>query len=403
MKMLVAGLACWAMVCGCWPVMADDRDRAEALSPQPLPEFLGIGILQPGEEPSPQALSGLPQRLRSQTTPTDSSASLWVSAAEIEKERRFEQIRQRLLQLIVERSSGANPQAVPRGILPPAPLPFVLEDHPSDTKRPPLDRDGTFDPSQTQRPESAATQPADNLTLGHSPLVPQVRPPNETPGPHEAAPLTDGWLHAPVGLPETERQSVSAPGTLGGSGSLNNQGEPRREHAGEPALIDANPTPIESLPSHLARRGTGEPSTRSFSPEDIHVLDSERTEESDPVVHNATSVAERLELADGLFASGETALAFAAYREIDRTRLSLDDDLWVQFQLGNCQRRLRQYSQAREHYQSVLDRDPQGWLGETARWWINALGRREQIEREVVKVSQLIEEARNGQFPRSDQ
>ncbi len=111
-------------------------------------------------------------------------------------------------------------------------------------------------------------------------------------------------------------------------------------------------------------------------------------QEATPVV---TEPVDRLGLANNLYATGNYKLALATYQKIPLAEATADDRVWIEYQLGCCNRNLGDVAEAEKHYRVVASRAQPEFLTEYARWWLDSLGQRKQIEKALTEVHPALE------------
>jgi hypothetical protein len=110
------------------------------------------------------------------------------------------------------------------------------------------------------------------------------------------------------------------------------------------------------------------------------------------------AAADRVAVADNLFAAGETVLAADIYRQVAVQEISRDEAAWVQFQLANCERRLGRLDEARKRYRRLVA-DPTIEWQDIAKWWLNALDEQDALAREHLRLSTLIRQLETANAP----
>ncbi|MFO1093774.1 MAG: hypothetical protein U0992_10755 [Planctomycetaceae bacterium] len=98
----------------------------------------------------------------------------------------------------------------------------------------------------------------------------------------------------------------------------------------------------------------------------------------------------RLSLGDSLFATGQTELALQAYDAIDAVKLPTTERYWVQYQLANCHRRLGNIPEAEQRYRRLAELVDGGWCAAHARWWLDALETRTEMQRDLNAIRETL-------------
>ena len=101
---------------------------------------------------------------------------------------------------------------------------------------------------------------------------------------------------------------------------------------------------------------------------------------------------DRLRLANNLYGSNEIKLALDVYQRLDKSALAPLDQLWVEYQIGNCHRRLGNRQESERSFRIVTSRDKASWIGENARWWLDVADRASRLESQVLSLKQALDE-----------
>ena len=99
---------------------------------------------------------------------------------------------------------------------------------------------------------------------------------------------------------------------------------------------------------------------------------------------------DRQRMGNNLYAIGAYELALKNYEMMLGQPLSPLEAQWVQFQVANCQRQLGQFAQAQKAYRRVAGDTSEEGLGQMSRWWLKDLDDREQLQRRVADLDQII-------------
>ena len=98
---------------------------------------------------------------------------------------------------------------------------------------------------------------------------------------------------------------------------------------------------------------------------------------------------DRIALADNLFGTGELHLALEIYEKINSPDLG-DDHAWVEYQIACCLRRMGDTPAAEKHYRIVAGMPGQELLGEKARWWLDLLGKRRELQDRIQRLDAVL-------------
>lgn len=99
---------------------------------------------------------------------------------------------------------------------------------------------------------------------------------------------------------------------------------------------------------------------------------------------------DRQRMGNNLYAIGAYELALMNYEMMLRQPLPPLEAQWVQFQVANCQRHLGDLAQAQKAYRRVAGETSEEGLGQLSRWWLKELDDREQLQRRVAELDQII-------------
>ena len=112
-----------------------------------------------------------------------------------------------------------------------------------------------------------------------------------------------------------------------------------------------------------------------------------------PVEIATESEVDRLHLANSLFGSGEFGIALKTYQELFLSNHKSVDRDWVRYQIAACFRRLGNYEAAEKHLRILASR-PEAQLPQLARWWLDNIQQRRDIEARVNAARKAIQQLR---------
>ncbi|MFO1001370.1 MAG: hypothetical protein U0936_13580 [Planctomycetaceae bacterium] len=112
---------------------------------------------------------------------------------------------------------------------------------------------------------------------------------------------------------------------------------------------------------------------------DVHSADSGAAHAASEhaVVHGTI---DRLGLANNLYAVGEYELAMDMYEKTDMTELTAQQQIWTDYQMANCLRRMGRNGDASNRYRRIAEQPEAGWLSEQSRWWVDVLEQIRQLQ-----------------------
>lgn len=89
---------------------------------------------------------------------------------------------------------------------------------------------------------------------------------------------------------------------------------------------------------------------------------------------------DRLGLANNLYAVGEYQLAMKMYEQTVTAELSAQQQMWTDYQMANCLRRMGRNAEASNRYRRIAEQPEAGWLSEQSRWWVDVLEQIRQLQ-----------------------
>lgn len=113
------------------------------------------------------------------------------------------------------------------------------------------------------------------------------------------------------------------------------------------------------------------------------------------VVHGTI---DRLGLANNLYAVGEYELALDMYEKIDMTELTAQQQIWSDYQMANCLRRMGRNGDASNRYRRIAEQPEAGWLSEQSRWWVDVLEQIRQLQSSLEENPENSEENLQSPF-----
>lgn len=113
------------------------------------------------------------------------------------------------------------------------------------------------------------------------------------------------------------------------------------------------------------------------------------------VVHGTI---DRLGLANNLYAVGEYELALDMYEKIDMTELTAQQQIWSDYQMANCLRRMGRNGDASNRYRRIAEQPEAGWLSDQSRWWVDVLEQIRQLQNSLEENPENSEENLQSPF-----
>lgn len=166
-------------------------------------------------------------------------------------------------------------------------------------------------------------------------------------------------------------------------------------HGHEPAEHKPAADSYAAVPSlgegnHHTEDSHGETATGEHSP----ASDAAHAASEHAIVHGTI---DRLGLANNLYAVGEYELALDMYEKIDMTELTAQQQIWTDYQMANCLRRMGRNGDASNRYRRIAEQPEAGWLSEQSRWWVDVLEQIRQLQSSLKENDESSEE--NPQSP----
>ncbi|MCA9168576.1 MAG: hypothetical protein KDB23_12965 [Planctomycetales bacterium] len=176
------------------------------------------------------------------------------------------------------------------------------------------------------------------------------------------------------------------------TGDDNAAPDPTRDQVAEeaprpPAQADAPPTETQSSPdAPEATLPVTSPGSRF--PE----LPNRQSDDKVQAIPLLDAAVDSLRLANNLYGSNEIKLALDIYQRMDKAGLDQLDQLWVEYQIGNCHRRLGNRQESERAFRIVTSRDKSTWIGENARWWLDVNDRANRLETQIETFKQALDQ-----------
>ena len=197
----------------------------------------------------------------------------------------------------------------------------------------------------------------------------------------ELLPPVDGHESPETSHPETEGHATDHGPALHDASGQSDSADAVTEHPAAPHGPENG--------GHEADLNAGEPSAS----EDGHQTKNLHGE-SGTNVHSATENAphaasehavvhgpiDRLGLANNLYAVGEYQLAMKMYEQTEMAELTAQQQIWTDYQMANCLRRMGRNAEASNRYRRIADQPEAGWLSEQSRWWVDVLEQIRQLQ-----------------------
>lgn len=101
---------------------------------------------------------------------------------------------------------------------------------------------------------------------------------------------------------------------------------------------------------------------------------------------------DRLGLANNLYAVGEYQLAMKMYEQTEMTELTAQQQIWTEYQMANCLRRMGRNAEASNRYRRISEQPEAGWLSEQSRWWVDVLEQIRQLQSSLEEDANTPEE-----------
>jgi TolA-binding protein len=174
---------------------------------------------------------------------------------------------------------------------------------------------------------------------------------------------------------------------------------------------EPEPDAAKDTPPPPAPEADLEPLMPELAPNDPHAVPAPPVEEpahpadaahgdaavppqSGAAAHTAETLAgasiNRLALGDSLFGTGQTELALQAYSNIELTKVAAVDRYWIEYQIANCHRRLGNVPEAQQRYRKLAGLVDAGWCAGHARWWLDALATRSELQKNLEAVKHSL-------------
>lgn len=100
---------------------------------------------------------------------------------------------------------------------------------------------------------------------------------------------------------------------------------------------------------------------------------------------------DRLALATSLFATKELRECLKILEAVELRPLSVEDQQWHDYLAASCYRDLGNRSEAEGMYRSVLQRSSSTWVSAAARWWLDHIDERAELEQKLQDVETTLD------------
>ena len=242
-------------------------------------------------------------------------------------------------------------------------------------------------------PPLPAAEAGPSLRVEPPVVVPESSPSDKPPQSTSPLPVTPPVLvdlePAPSPQPVQPPEPVPQPEPL-----LQPAPEAVPQPAPEPLPLPTVERPIPPPDSPRPRPQVPAPETPSPTPaaSDVPPSHDDSREDSPLTLPSELldQAIDRQRMGNNLYAIGAYELALMNYERMLQQPLGPLETQWVQFQVANCQRHLGQVAQAQKAYRRVAGETSEEWLGQMSRWWLKELDDREQLQRRVAELDQII-------------
>ncbi len=145
---------------------------------------------------------------------------------------------------------------------------------------------------------------------------------------------------------------------------------------------------------------TEKPNVDGSTPEALSTIGSTASVSNEDIAANLESAnkilsqpPDQMALADSLVLSGNFDLALDIYRRITLTPQIRHDQLWTEYQIASCLRRLGRIDEASKKYREIANLEHASEIVETSKWWLDHIVKKQQIQndsqimRNILKIS----------------
>ncbi len=157
--------------------------------------------------------------------------------------------------------------------------------------------------------------------------------------------------------------------------------------------VAATPPPLAELQNDISmgKEQSGESQTTIVDavtpePDSASLENPEKPATTNPAA--TKKPVDRLALADNLFGSREFPLAREIYEALLTKSPNSEDAVWLRYQIACCHRKLDNRSKAQQYYRVVAGQKHSQILADNARWWLDRIEQRQQLEQLVARLKQ---------------
>ncbi|MEZ6064987.1 MAG: hypothetical protein R3B90_04615 [Planctomycetaceae bacterium] len=154
---------------------------------------------------------------------------------------------------------------------------------------------------------------------------------------------------------------------------------------GDPVTVDAVPA-ADGSPATTAAPSTPADATDNAAP-----VAAPSAADSAALPAVVPGEVDRLALADSLFAAQQISAAYDIYQALQTASFTPEEQFWILSQRAACLRRSGDDAAAEKLYREIIAGNSEGWLGDSARWWLTTVDVRRRLEANSAKLADILD------------
>jgi tetratricopeptide (TPR) repeat protein len=167
-----------------------------------------------------------------------------------------------------------------------------------------------------------------------------------------------------------------------------------RSRQNDSTEMEAHASPSEPIPSPASKSAPFLQATIEHSSPNPTSSIEDAGESSEPSLAPITVTNEPVDqfaLANNLYAVGQWQLALQIYEKLSLADAAESEQAWIQSQIAACYRKLGKHTEAEKLYRTVAGRAEDDYMGENARWWLDTVQHRKELQSRLDQLETTLE------------
>ncbi len=166
------------------------------------------------------------------------------------------------------------------------------------------------------------------------------------------------------------------------------QKEKRLENNMEVILTNFVKENVENKEKHVDEQGDRPHRNKEVEVKKIIIQDNEdeEVEENEKVTNNSGEIIHPFEIAENLYKLGEYKAAVDIYKLVLKNNIEKDKKMWVTYQIANCYRKLKLYTDAVKVYREMQQVYEGTYWAKQGQWYIQDIEWRSKVEEKLDTV-----------------